>query len=571
MADANTKKTKFIAVIGSGYWGKNLVRNFHQLGVLKLICDKNESILDQLKKQYPDVETCLKLENVFDHDDVKAVVVATPAESHFQVVHQALSAGKHVFVEKPLSLTEKEGQGLVKLAEKNKLILLVGHILQYHPAVIKLKELIKTGELGKIQYLYSNRLNIGKIRNEENILWSFAPHDISVILMLLGEMPDSVYATGGSYLQRKIPDTTMTTMDFPSGVKAHIFVSWLHPYKEQKLVVVGDKKMAVFDDVGEQKLLLYPHRIAWLDRMPVASKEAAETVSVHMEEPLKLECRHFLECIENDRQPRTDGEEGLRVLRVLQAFQVSLDGYGCNVHIGSCLKKKIEPVTIASSINNQARQGGQGHNRTERERINASATSDISDSVGKNCFVHESAYVDDGVEIGQNTKIWHFSHILSGSRIGKKCNIGQNVVIGPDVTVGNGCKIQNNVSIYKGVTLEDHVFCGPSMVFTNVYNPRSEISKMDELRQTIVKRGASIGANSTIICGNTIGCYAFVGAGAVITNDVPDYAFMVGNPARQIGWSCRCGERLSEQLECGFCGRKFIKIGHKIEEKGTIS
>ena len=193
------------------------------------------------------------------------------------------------------------------------------------------------------------------------------------------------------------------------------------------------------------------------------------------------------------------------------------------------------------------------------------------DAVGKDWFVHESAYLDTGVEIGENTKIWHFSHILSGSCIGKNCNIGQNVVIGPDVIIGNGCKIQNNVSIYKGVTLEDHVFCGPSMVFTNVYNPRSEISKMDEMRQTIVKRGATIGANATIICGNTIGNYAFIGAGAVITTDVPDYALMVGNPARQIGWSCRCGERLSEQLECLSCGRKFMKVGRHIEEIGAVS
>ena len=193
------------------------------------------------------------------------------------------------------------------------------------------------------------------------------------------------------------------------------------------------------------------------------------------------------------------------------------------------------------------------------------------DAVAKDWFAHESVYLDTGVEIGENTKIWHFSHILSGSRIGKNCNIGQNVVVGPDVIIGNGCKVQNNVSIYKGVTLEDYVFCGPSMVFTNVYNPRSEISKMNEMRKTIVKRGATIGANATIICGNTIGHYAFIGAGAVITKDVPDYALMVGNPARQIGWSCRCGERLSGQFECVSCGRKFLKVGNHIEEAGAVS
>ena len=542
MAGANSKKAASIAVIGSGYWGKNLVRNFNQLGALKLVCDKNENIVNQFKKQYTDVESCLELEEVLCREDIKAVVVATPAEYHFEVARKALLSGKHVFVEKPLSLTEKEGRDLVKLAERNELILMVGHILQYHPAVIKLKELINTGELGKIQYLYSNRLNIGKIRNEENILWSFAPHDISVILMLLGEMPESVYATGGSYLQRKIPDTTLTTMDFPSGVKAHIFVSWLHPYKEQKLVVVGDKKMAVFDDVSKDKLLLYHHRIDWVDRIPVASKEEAEVVPVHMEEPLKAECLHFLECIENKQQPRTDGQEGLRVLKILQASQASLDDNGCNIHISSHLKIKKE-----------------------------SSPSAIVDAVKKDWFAHESAYLDTDVEIGESTKIWHFSHILSGSRIGKNCNIGQNVVIGPDVVIGNGCKIQNNVSIYKGVTLEDYVFCGPSMVFTNVYNPRSEISKMDEMRQTIVKHGTTIGANATIICGNTIGHYAFIGAGAVITTDVPDYALMVGNPARQIGWACRCGERLSEQLECVSCGKKFMKVGAHIKEIGAVT
>jgi predicted dehydrogenase/carbonic anhydrase/acetyltransferase-like protein (isoleucine patch superfamily) len=548
MADIHTDRITSVAVIGSGYWGKNLVRNFYQLGVLKLICDKNKDTIDQFRRQYTDIETCMDLKEVLGRKDINAVIVATPAESHFSVVREALSAGKHVFVEKPLALTETEGQQLVKLAEVNELVLMVGHILQYHPAVIKLGELINSGELGKIQYLYSNRLNIGKIRNEENILWSYAPHDISVILMLLGEMPDTVYSTGGSYLQQRIPDTTLTTMDFPSGVKAHIFVSWLHPYKEQKLVVVGDKKMAVFDDVSEEKLLLYPHRIDWLDRIPVASKEEAEVVPLNMEEPLKAECLHFLECLENEQQPRTDGREGLRVLRILHASQASLDDNGSNIHLGSPLKA-----------------GG------ERQAAISSRTSVSYDGVAKNCFIHESAYLDAGVEIGESTKIWHFSHILSGSRIGKNCNIGQNVVVGPDVAIGNGCKIQNNVSIYKGVTLEDHVFCGPSMVFTNIYNPRSEIPRMNEVRRTLVKRGVTIGANATIVCGTTIGRYAFIGAGAVVIRDIPDYALVAGNPARQIGWACRCGERLSEQLECVSCGRKFEMIGQQIREKRTVS
>ncbi|MDD5168438.1 MAG: acyltransferase [Syntrophales bacterium] len=174
-------------------------------------------------------------------------------------------------------------------------------------------------------------------------------------------------------------------------------------------------------------------------------------------------------------------------------------------------------------------------------------------------FVHETAVVEHGVSIGKDTRIWHFSHILGGTMIGEGCNIGQNVMIGPDVTVGNRCKIQNNVSVYPGVTLEDGVFCGPSMVFTNVYNPRAEIRKMDQARPTLVKRGATIGANATVVCGYTLGCYSFVGAGAVITKDVPDYALVVGNPARQIGWVCQCGEKLDKQFLCPVCLKQYKK------------
>ena len=533
-----------VAVIGSGYWGKNLVRNFYQLGALKLICDKNETLLDQFKSQYPDIETCKALGDILRRKDIHAVVIATPAETHFTLTCEALLAGKHVLVEKPLALNEKEGQILVELAEKNSLNLMVGHILQYHPAIIKLKELIDSGELGKIQYLYSNRLNIGKIRAEENILWSFAPHDISVFLMLLGEMPETIYASGGSYLQQQIPDTTLTIMDFPNGVKAHIFVSWLHPYKEQKLIVVGDEKMAVFDDVGQEKLLLYPHKIQWLERIPVASKAEAELVPVEMVEPLKAECQHFLECLASGKRPLTDGREGLRVLQILEASQVSLDRNGTTTTLAESSKLKPE--------------------KKSQKFLKLPARSYLAVAGG---FIHESSYIDDDVEIGKGTKIWHFSHILSNSRIGEDCNIGQNVVIGPDVTIGKNCKIQNNVSVYKGVTLEDGVFCGPSSVFTNVYDPRAEIRKMGQLQHTLVKKGATIGANATIICGTNLGRCCFIGASAVVTKDVPDYALVVGNPARRTGWVCKCGEKLDNNLICTRCGNEYKKGMAGLEEK----
>jgi UDP-2-acetamido-3-amino-2,3-dideoxy-glucuronate N-acetyltransferase len=182
----------------------------------------------------------------------------------------------------------------------------------------------------------------------------------------------------------------------------------------------------------------------------------------------------------------------------------------------------------------------------------------------KNVYIHETAFIDDQVEIGDGTKIWHFSHVLTHSMIGKNCSIGQNVVIGPDVMIGRQCKIQNNVSVYKGVTLEDDVFCGPSSVFTNIYNPRAAIRKMDKVLPTLVKHGATIGANATIICGTTLGRYCFVGAGAVVTRDVPDYALVVGNPSKQIGWVCVCGERLPDNLTCNVCKRSFTQTYDRI-------
>jgi UDP-2-acetamido-3-amino-2,3-dideoxy-glucuronate N-acetyltransferase len=418
------------------------------------------------------------------------------------------------------------------MAEEKSLILMVGHILQYHEAIVKLKELVDKGELGKIQYISSHRLSIGKIRTEENTLWSFAPHDISVILMLLNEEPTRVYATGGAFLQNDVADVTMTTMNFHSGVKAHIFVSWLHPFKEQKLVIIGDKKMAVFDDVSKDKLKLYPHQIQWVNRSPVANKGNSEVVDIAVVEPLRQECLHFLDCIEHGYKPKTDGREGLRVLSVLEQSQRSLDKY-----LGVSSDRGLQRAGV--------------HQRGE--------------SI-PNIFVHESVYIDDNVQIGSGTKIWHFSHILPNTKIGDDCNIGQNVVIGPDVCIGNGCKIQNNVSVYKGVMLEEGVFCGPSMVFTNIHNPRARVPRMAEVRKTTVGKGASLGANCTIVCGNRIGKFAFVGAGAVVVTDVPDFAIMAGNPARQIGWICSCGEKLvfdRQMAVCPACGEQYKQLGDK--------
>jgi UDP-2-acetamido-3-amino-2,3-dideoxy-glucuronate N-acetyltransferase len=526
-----------VAVVGSGYWGQNLVRNFHDLRALVAICDKDEGQQRALKEEYPGCQIFSSYAEVLRDDTIEAVAIATPAETHADLVREALLAGKDVYVEKPLCLDVATGEALVALAREKSRILMVGHLLWYHPAVLKLKELVETGELGRIQYIYSNRLNLGKIRREENILWSFAPHDISVILGLLGEMPDAVQSQGGNYLHQQIADVTVSLLSFPSGIKAHIFVSWLHPFKEQKLVVVGDRKMAVFNDVEpKDKLLLYPHSIEWKNQIPVASKAQAEPVSIDSWEPLRAECLHFLECVQTRHRPRTDGEEALRVLTVLQQCQRSLE---------SQAQHAPEAPTSAAT---------------------AAAAS-------RPFFAHESAFLDEGVEIGEGTKIWHVSHILKNSRVGKKCNIGQNVVIGPNVSVGDHVKIQNNVSVYEGVTLEDSVFCGPSMVFTNIINPRSEVPRMHELKRTLVRRGASLGANCTIVCGTTIGQYAFVGAGAVVTKDVADYSLVVGTPARVVGWVCSCGEKLKfvdDAATCAACDKQYRQVGDGQTEHKTV-
>ena len=279
-----------IAVVGAGYWGKNLIRNFESLGVLRVICESDEETRKSFSKQYPKVEIVESLEKVLDDPSIEGVAIASPAEMHYRMVKEALLGDKHVFVEKPIALHKKEGEELQELAGSRQRILMVGHLLQYHAAVVKLKQLVSDGELGKIQYIYSNRLNLGKIRQEENILWSFAPHDISVILALTGEMPERTTSVGANYLHEKVADVTLSTLAFPSGIRAHIFVSWLHPYKEQKLVVVGDRKMALFNDVeSEDKLLLYPHRIEWKNHMPIPDKKEAEKVAFEKKEPLKEE------------------------------------------------------------------------------------------------------------------------------------------------------------------------------------------------------------------------------------------------------------------------------------------
>lgn len=318
-----------IAVIGAGYWGVNHVRNFYELGALGAVCDTHPPSLDRIATDFPGVRIETDFRSVLAAANIRGVVIATPAETHYQMALAALRAGKDVLVEKPLALDVREGEQLLTLAEEHKAILMVGHLLEYHPAVLRLRDLIRSGELGDLRYIYSNRLNLGKVRREENILWSFAPHDIALILRLVGEWPKRVTATGGAYLQAQIADVTVTNIEFASGVRSHIFVSWLHPYKEQRLVVIGSRRMAVFDDVRRDgKLMVYDQRVEFVNGEPIARKNEGVAEKLDGAEPLKRQCEAFLDCIVTRRSPLTDGESGLRVLRVLDAAERSLASGG---------------------------------------------------------------------------------------------------------------------------------------------------------------------------------------------------------------------------------------------------
>ena len=540
------KFEKTTALIGAGTWGKNLARNLYQLGALHTLCDAHSDLLKSYREVYPDVHLESNLDNVLSNPEIKQVMIAAPAIQHYVIARKALLAGKDIYVEKPLCMDSREAEELIHLAESSGRILMVGHLLHYHPCVKKLQEIVANGELGKLQYITSNRLNLGAYRMEENALWNFAPHDISVILSLCGhQLPQKVRCVGADYLSHGVADTTMLTMTFAGNIRAHVYVSWLNPFKEQKMTVVGTHGMAVFDDTlpWGQKLVFYRNHVTWLDgNIPRANKPLEERIDPPQLEPLKEECIHFLECCRDRVFPLTDGHEGLRTLYVLQAAQESLN------EDGEAKNPLLQHQTSLSD---------------KKMKIN----------------IHPSATVDPEAVLGSDVQVWHYTHIMKGAQIGARSKIGQNVFISDRVKLGSNVKVQNNVSIYAGVTCEDDVFLGPSMVFTNILNPRSEVVRRDKYISTLIKKGATIGANATILCGVTIGEYAFIGAGAVVTKDVPPFALMMGNPARQVGWMSRHGERLDlpvfsegKTLEaiCAGTGRKYTLFGTKLAPEDMI-
>ena len=334
-----------VCVAGCGHWGKNLIRALSTLGHLHGVCDTDPVAAGRIAASYPHALGYDSFDAALSDSAVDALVLATPAECHHDMALAAVEAGKDVFVEKPLALQQREAQELVEAARARGRVLMVGHLLHYHPAIVKLKELVRSGALGRIEYIYSNRLSMGKIRREENALWSFAPHDISVILSLVGQHPLQVTATGGAYLQPNIADVTVSNLLFDHGTRAHIFVSWLHPYKEQRLVVIGSKQMAVFEDSRpDHKLMLFNKQIELRNGAFEAARPEGVVVEIDPAEPLLRECRHFIECVQTRNRPQTPGEEGLAVLQVLEACQRSLQLNGEPVQVSSTPLQKVVAI-----------------------------------------------------------------------------------------------------------------------------------------------------------------------------------------------------------------------------------
>ena len=314
---------KNIAVVGCGYWGKNLVRNFSELEVLSSICDPDTEIANKYAGQY-NVKNSSFIEIINDVN-IKGVVLAVPAPLHASMAIEAMNKGKHVFVEKPIAMNETEAELMITTAKKNSVKLMVGHLLQYHPIFKTIRKIVNADEIGKLNYIYSNRLSFGKIRTKEDIIWSFAPHDISMILSLAGQDPEFIITKSTSIIQKNIADTATIHMEFKSGLKSHISVSWLHPYKEHKLVVSGKSAMLVFDDTKpwNEKLAIYPYEVVSSKGIINLKKSDVKYLEVSEEEPLKNECQDFIDVVEKNIKPMTDGDEGLRVVKVLSAASKS--------------------------------------------------------------------------------------------------------------------------------------------------------------------------------------------------------------------------------------------------------
>lgn len=329
-----------IGMVGYGYWGPNIVRNLVRLASAELVvlCDASQKNRARFEAAYPGIPTVGSIEELLTRHDIDAVLVATSAPTHHAIARAVIDAGKHCFVEKPLTLTSSDAEDLVRAADSAGVVLMVGHLMEYHSAIRWIKDYITCGELGDVLYLYMQRLNLGRVRTQENAFWSLAPHDVSIALYLLGEMPDSVSASGAAFVTPGVHDTVFANLRFGSGRMANIHVSWLDPHKVRRLTVVGNKQMLVFDDMqATEKIWVYDRGVEPPEALPYGADVQLRFGDIHipwvpLKEPLQEEMEHFISCCQTGTTPRSDGRDGLRVVRVLEAVDESIAAGGAPVY-----------------------------------------------------------------------------------------------------------------------------------------------------------------------------------------------------------------------------------------------
>ena len=519
------KKEISVGIVGCGYWGPLLVRNFNGVAScnLKAVCDVNEARLKHLKALYPSIEFVASYERFFEMD-LDAVVIATPVKFHYSLAKASLLAGKHTFIEKPMASSSAQCEELIKIADSKGLALMVDHTFLYSSAVRKIAEIVEAGDIGELRYINSRRLNLGLFQKDINVAWDLAPHDISIILHILGEYPIAVNCQGNAHVTPQVEDVTNMSLSFRHKRFATIQSSWLEPRKVREMTIVGSRRMIVYDDLQtHEKIKIYDVRV---ERPPHYDTFAEFQYSyhygdsyiphIHQEEPLKAACQHFLDCIETGTRPSTSGREGLELVRILEAASASLKSNGAPVTLSPMDRSNYHFRSVGRTESCLRRRDGGWMTKTQADFQRIAPDVKLGRNVQLGSFVN--LY---GCEIDDETKVGAFVEIQKGAKIGPRC------------------KISSHTFICEGVTMEEGVFIGHGVTFINDRYPRAtnrngqlQTEADWKCQRTLIKRGASIGSGPTLLGGITVGENAIVGAGSVVTKNVPANATVAGNPAR---------------------------------------